>query len=122
MPLPTQHTLKAQQLKVSERTAKKIEPLAVKNAPSAPASKTQSTGKYIVLAGSYSSETNAKNLGKKLAAGGLKNRVSVDKLEIKGKPWWRVNAGPFASKEEAEKAVSVARSAGAADARVTSHH
>lgn len=73
-------------------------------------------GSYIILAGSYSSQANARTLAEKLS--GHKIHASVDKVEAGGKNWWRVHAGPFADKQSAELALTKVQALGAPDARV----
>jgi cell division protein FtsN len=67
---------------------------------------------YLVQAGSFSSEENARKLAKQLAA------AKVDHVDVNGKTWWRVRVGPFASRNDADSALDGLRSAGITDARV----
>ena len=78
------------------------------------------SGSYHITAGSFSSQSNANNLANSLS--GIKDHkkmVSVDKVERGEKTWWRVGAGPFSNRDDAEKALQVIRNAGVQDAHIS---
>lgn len=60
-------------------------------------------GEYLVLIGAFSSEANVKNLKAKLAEQGIK--VYTEPLDTPQGRKTRVRAGPFASREAADKAL-----------------
>jgi DedD protein len=60
-------------------------------------------GEYLVLIGAFSSEANVKNLKAKLAEQGIK--VFTEPLDTPQGRKTRVRAGPFASREAADKAL-----------------
>lgn len=67
-------------------------------------SSTKAGGEYLVLIGAFSSEANVKNLKAKLAEQGIK--VYSEPLDTPQGRKTRVRAGPFASREAAEKALA----------------
>lgn len=71
--------------------------------------------KYVIQAGSFASEVNARKLETKLAE--IAN-VFVDRVDMGDKSWWRVRVGQFANKAEAALALDKVRAAGIADARI----
>jgi rare lipoprotein A len=81
-----------------------------------PASDTKSGG-YMIMAGSYSSQENAQKLAKSLGIN--KEMTAVDNVEVFGKKWWRVQVGPFASKDKAEETLKMVREKGSPDARIS---
>lgn len=68
----------------------------------APAAK--ASGEYLVLIGAFASEANVKNLKTKLGEQGIK--VYSEPLETPQGRKTRVRAGPFASREAAERALA----------------
>jgi rare lipoprotein A len=105
------------------KTAENILKLPEKNSKNdsqkvpAPSIAQSSSGKYIVLAGSFSVEDNAKKLAKKIAASG---KVLITKIASKGKNMWRVEVGGFADKSKAQKALDIIHKLGANDAKILS--
>jgi rare lipoprotein A len=75
-------------------------PVAKKYAPPAPA---KSAGGYLIQAGAFASETNAEKLRQRISA--MNMAVAVDYIDMNGKQWWRVRAGPYADKAEADRAL-----------------
>ena len=76
--------------------------------------------KYIILAGSFSSQDNARKLAKSLGSiNGSKEMAAVDSVKVFGKEWWRVNVGPFSNRNKAEEALISVREKGAPDARIS---
>lgn len=72
---------------------------------------------YYVLAGSFSSKENADKLVASLSKiPNGKKLLSVDKVEISGRNWWRVRLGTFADKNKAKKILEMAHNAGAKEA------
>ncbi len=59
-------------------------------------------GKYILQAAALASESAAADLSARLKKGGL--APYTEKVQTQDGPRWRVRVGPFASREEAEKA------------------
>lgn len=78
-----------------------------------------SAGKaYMIQAGSFSLEANAQKLTRSLKSiASLADRLALEKVDMGGKQWWRVRAGPF-GREEAENALEQVRSGGAPEARI----
>lgn len=72
----------------------------VKKKPSAEKSTAAKSGQYVILIGTFSNEANVKQLQSKL--GDLGIRVFTESIESGKKT--RVRAGPFASRDAAEKA------------------
>jgi len=70
---------------------------------SAPESLTAKSGDYVILIGAFANEENVKNLRAKLAEKNVKTYVEA--LDTPGGKKTRVRAGPFASREAAEKAL-----------------
>ena len=70
---------------------------------------------YIVQAGSFSAEENARNLATKLSG---MDSLSVDKIDVGRKSWWRGRLGPFKNKQSADDALAMVRAAGAPDAKI----
>lgn len=64
----------------------------------------KAAGEYLVLIGAFTSEANVKNLKSKLAEQGIK--VYSEPLDTPQGRKTRVRAGPFASREAAEKALA----------------
>ncbi len=109
-PLPTSGKLQVASKQLPEKMA------SGKSAEKSSTKQTEKSGeKYIVLAGSFSSETNAKTLVSKLPA---KSKSTIDKINVSGKNWWRVHVGPFTSKDKAEDALEAVQKAGVKDARI----
>ncbi len=74
-------------------------------------------GKYFILAGSFASKENATKLANSLdSIPNYKKLVSVDKVDMGGKEWWRVHIGGFADKDKAKKILEIVHDAGAEDA------
>lgn len=74
-----------------------------------------SDGGWFVQAGSFSSEANAEKFARRLRNLGA---VSIKPVEVNGKTWQRVRAGPFATRSEAEAALPGITQAGAAGAKI----
>jgi len=70
---------------------------------------------YIIQAGSFSTEENARKLASRLA--GMAS-LTVDKTDMGEKPWWRVRLGPFKNKESADNALAKVHAAGVPDAKI----
>lgn len=75
----------------------KTEPAKTESMPKAVAD-----GKWVVQLGSFSDELNARGLQKSVSEAGFK--VFVEPLFAKKGTVWRVRVGPFASREDANKA------------------
>lgn len=95
--------------KVPEKTVEKLKPddakraaaiLAGQPAEAKPAAK---NGEYLVLIGAFSNEANVKNLRAKLGEEGIK--TFSEPLDTPQGKKTRVRAGPFASREAADKAL-----------------
>ena len=69
----------------------------------APESPPAKAGEYVILIGAFANEDNVKNLRAKLAEKNVKTYVEA--LDTPGSKKTRVRAGPFASREAAEKAL-----------------
>ena len=81
------------------------------------ASRDNPKGKYIILAGSFSSKENADKFVNLLSfIPNHKKLSSVEKIEVNGKDWWRVHVGAFTDRDKAEKALEIVRDAGTHDA------
>lgn len=86
----------------------------VKNSVKAPAQAV--SGKFIVIAGSFSSEGNAKNLVKKISGAG---KTAIEKVAVGGKNLWRVQVVGLKDMEQAKKALNFVKKQGVADARIS---
>lgn len=75
----------------------KAEPAKAESTPKAVAN-----GKWVVQLGSFSDELNARGLQKSVSEAGFK--VYVEPLFAKKGTVWRVRVGPFASRDDANKA------------------
>lgn len=94
---PTEKTAeKSQQKELDAKRAAAI--LAGQSEPQA-----SKSGEYLVLIGAFSNEANVKNLKEKLAQQGVK--TFSEPLDTPQGKKTRVRAGPFASREAAEKAL-----------------
>lgn len=84
------------------------------SAGKAPASASEG-GQWFIQAGSFSSEANAKKLSAR-----LKNIAAVEQrpVAIGGQTWHRVRAGPFASRDKAERVLEKTVSEGATGAHI----
>lgn len=60
-------------------------------------------GQWLIQLGSFSDEANALTLQSRLRAAGMDSYIEA--LKIDGRPIWRVRAGPFATKEQADAAL-----------------
>lgn len=76
---------------------------AILGGQSAEAKQAAASGEYLVLIGAFSNEANVKNLKAKLGEQGIK--TFSEPLETPQGKKTRVRAGPFASREAAEKAL-----------------
>lgn len=76
---------------------------AILGGQSADAKPVSASGEYLVLIGAFSNEANVKNLKAKLAEQGI--RTFSEPLDTPQGKKTRVRAGPFASREAAEKAL-----------------
>ncbi len=72
-------------------------------------------GRYIIQAGSFSSEINAQKLHSRLLD---ISAASIDYVEMGDKNWWRVRVGPFSDRHEAQTVLKQIRAAGVPDARL----
>jgi rare lipoprotein A len=73
------------------------------------------SGSYIVQAGSFAAEQNARKLASKLEG---MSSLTVDRIDIGSRSWWRVRLGPFEDKEAANDALEQVRAAGVNDAKI----
>lgn len=80
----------------------------VKTAPAPAAPPSTPAGDFVVQVASYKSGEEAKKLATRLASYGLATFVEKADLGAKG-VWYRVLAGPFASRENAEQASGLLR-------------
>ena len=71
--------------------------------PSATPAPAAKPGEYVILIGAFANEDNVKNLRAKLAERNVK--TYVEPLDTPGGKKTRVRAGPFASREAADKAL-----------------
>jgi len=71
-------------------------------------------GSYMVQVGSFSQETNARKMEANIA----EITTHVTKVDVGGNQWWRLQAGPFTTNDEATAALDQIRSSGAPDARI----
>ena len=76
--------------------------------PEKPAPAAKAAGEYVVLIGAFANEANVKNLKAKLGEQGIKT-ISEPLDTPQGKKT-RLRAGPFASKDAADKALDKIRS------------
>ena len=76
---------------------------AILGGQSSEAKPVSASGEYLVLIGAFSNEANVKNLKAKLAEQGI--RTFSEPLDTPQGKKTRVRAGPFASREAAEKAL-----------------
>jgi len=76
---------------------------AILGGQSSDAKPVSASGEYLVLIGAFSNEANVKNLKAKLAEQGI--RTFSEPLDTPQGKKTRVRAGPFASREAAEKAL-----------------
>lgn len=72
--------------------------------------KGETKGRFVLQAAAPASETAAKDLAEKINAAGFKSYVS--KVDAKDGARYRVRVGPYASRDEAEKARARLRAAG----------
>ena len=93
--------------KPAEKTAAKNDDAkraaAILGGQSSEAKPVSASGEYLVLIGAFSNEANVKNLKAKLAEQGI--RTFSEPLDTPQGKKTRVRAGPFASREAAEKAL-----------------
>lgn len=79
--------------------------------PHKPSARTAAAGRWVVQAGSYSSERNALAVEHKLVKRGF--HAYVSRFQHRGRTYYRVRVGPYAERTEAERAASdVARAFG----------
>jgi cell division septation protein DedD len=71
---------------------------------SAPALRTATAGKWIVQAGSYTNEANARSVERKLAARGL--HAYISRYHQGGRTYYRVRVGPYSDRAAAERIVT----------------
>ena len=111
---PSKKTAKPQQIAEAKQTIKTQD-----NVLKIPENKSIKTvaGKYVVVAGAFSVEDNAKKLAKKIADAG---NVVIDKLSTNGKNMWRVQLVGFSEIGKAQKALDFIHKAGVADAKIFS--
>lgn len=131
--LPSPSTPKI--IKVENQPEEKTQPVEIKSQDSKPpimeesivkiakiqkpkpeASPSAGGARYVIQAGSFAAEENAKKLGDKLSALG---KALVEKVQMNGKTWWRVRLGPFNDKTDADTMLGEVRAAGVPDARIT---
>lgn len=79
-----------------------IEPVPTEAAAAAPLPVTTAAGRYAVNVGAFSNADNARALVAKLEAQGLP--VTVDAVQVAGKPAQRLRVGPYAERTLAEAA------------------
>lgn len=72
------------------------------------------SGHFIIQAGAYASEENAKKLVARMAG----TKAVINKVETGDKTWWRVHVGPFDDRQEAEEALEKVHKSGAPDAKI----
>lgn len=96
--------------------AKQSVNITIKDEPSSK----KSNDRYIILAGSFASQTNAKKLVDSLdSIDNHEKLIVVDRVEVSGKEWWRVHIGPFTDRDKAEKALKIVHDTGTRDARIS---
>ncbi|MGB9428481.1 MAG: SPOR domain-containing protein [Gammaproteobacteria bacterium] len=71
---------------------------------SAPTPRTMTAGKWIVQAGSYGSEANARSVEHKLAAHGF--HAYISRYHKSGRTYYRVRVGPYGERAAAERIVT----------------
>ncbi len=96
--------------KPSEKPAEKLpaKPLeAPAPKPAAPVSAVSATQAeaWLIQLGSFTAESNAQNLLKQVQSVGVK--AKVERIDVKGSPVWRVTSGTYATRAEADAALSV---------------
>lgn len=84
--------------------------LAGQGAAPEPAPAAAKTGEFVILIGAFSSEENVRNLKSKLAEKNIK--TYSESLQTPSGAKTRVRAGPFASREAAEKALEKMKQVG----------
>ncbi len=84
---------------VVDRPVAPVAPVKVKAAPRASAAPVASTGKYTVQVASFAKPESAQAIAKKLAKQGFKANVVA--ADVKGRTWYRVYVGGFATRTEA---------------------
>jgi len=73
------------------------------NGSAAPSAKPMAVGQWVVQLGSFSSEANAQQLRGQVQRAGIP--CLIESLDIEGRKIWRVRAGPFATRMEADAAL-----------------
>ncbi len=94
-----------------------VKPVQLQNKPiakTAAKSNEKSDGKFVILAGSFASQDNAKKLAGSMGNKGL---AKVESVQINGKKWWKVHIGPFSGRDKAEEALGIIHKL-APDARI----
>lgn len=74
---------------------------SVQRPASLPAAPAAAFGKWVVQAGSYGNESNARSVQRKLAARGY--RVYISRFRTVGRTYYRVRVGPYADRAEAKR-------------------
>ncbi|MCI5043295.1 MAG: SPOR domain-containing protein [Aquisalinus sp.] len=91
-------------------------PVSVQNTKAVVESKNSSAGRFVVQVASFSARSNA---DKAIALFEDSQPVRSQRAAKNGGGWlYRVRLGPFATKQEAEAALSEAKSEGFTDARI----
>jgi DedD protein len=105
--------------KKKEKPVEKAKEVADSPKESKPASKVPEAqhGSYVVLLGSFLSEANAKQRQAKLKDLGVK--FYLEKIKSPAGEKTAVRAGPYSSRQEAERALAKLKAAGIADGMVT---
>ena len=102
--------------KAAEKPAGKETPADAKRAAALLAGRSASdagpakSGEFVILIGAFASEANVRNLRTKLGENGVK--TYVEPLDTPAGKKTRVRAGPYASREAAEKALEKMKQAG----------
>jgi DedD protein len=95
LPLPEPETPEPAEME-TPRTETAVEPVAVDSKPAEPGP----LGNWVVQMGSFSSEQNALRLRDRLRKAGFVTQV--EKVQVSGKPLFRVRVGPYLERAEAE--------------------
>ncbi len=96
-------TRKAAEKPVAAKSAEKPAEKAIEKPTEKPAEKSAAkAGRFTVQVAASANESSARELADKLKKGGV--TAYVEKVEIKDGARWRVRAGPYASRDDAEAA------------------
>ncbi|MGH8307174.1 MAG: SPOR domain-containing protein [Gammaproteobacteria bacterium] len=72
--------------------------------PPSPVTRAASTGQWVVQAGSYGNESNARSVERKLAKHGY--HAYISRYQKSGRTYYRVRVGPYQDKAAAERIVT----------------